>query len=101
MLIHGRILLVNNIILTGQLICRDGDECAVVTKFLPLHIQLTRAEPGCIFFHVEPTDAPWVWDVSECFQDGHSFELHQTRVKTSEWGRVTAGIQRSYSLSGL
>jgi quinol monooxygenase YgiN len=92
---------VNNIILTGQLICQGDDEIAVVTEFLPRHVELTRAEPGCISFEVNQTGDPRVWDVSECFQDARSFELHQARVKASQWGRATAGIKRSYSVSGL
>ncbi len=91
----------NNIILTGQLICQNDDETAVVTELLPRHLELTLAESGCISFAVEQSDNPWVWDVSESFQDARSFELHQARVKASEWGRATADIKRSYSVSGL
>ena len=91
----------NNIFLTGQLICQGDGEIAIVTDFLPRHIDLTRAEPGCVFFEVNQTVDPLVWDVSECFQDAGSFELHQARVKSSEWGRATAGIKRCYSVSGL
>lgn len=91
----------NNIILTGQLICQSGDETAVVTEFLPRHLDLTLAESGCISFEVEQSDNPWVWDVTESFQDARSFELHHARVKASEWGRATADIKRSYSVSGL
>lgn len=94
-------MLVKNINLTGQLMCQNDDEIAVVTEFLPRHIELTRAEPGCISFEVNPTDNPQVWAVDECFQNADSFALHQTRVKASEWGRETAGIKRSYSVTGL
>ncbi|WP_343317376.1 antibiotic biosynthesis monooxygenase [Arthrobacter sp. TMP15] len=91
----------NNIILTGQLICQSDHETAVVTEFLPRHLELTLAGSGCISFAVEQSDNPWVWDVSESFQDARSFELHQARVKASDWGRATANIKRSYSVSGL
>lgn len=91
----------NNINLTGRLVCQGDEESAVVTKFLPRHIELTRAEPGCISFEVKQTDDPLVWDVEECFQDADSFRLHQRRVKASEWGRATAGIKRNYSVTGL
>lgn len=77
----------SNIILTGQLICRGDDETATVAEFLPRHIELTLAESRCLSFEVEQSDDPWIWDVSECFQDARSFELHQARVKDSEWGR--------------
>jgi quinol monooxygenase YgiN len=92
---------VNTINLTGQLICQNEDELAIVAGFLPRHIDATRAEPGCISFEVTQTEDPLVWDVSECFHDVHSFEFHQARASAGEWGRATAGIKRSYSVSGL
>lgn len=98
---HGRIHFMNAIILTGQLICQGDDEIALVKEFLPLHLELTRAEPGCISFEVAPSGDPNIWDVSECFQDGESFLHHQMRVKASEWGHATADIERNYSISGL
>lgn len=87
--------------LTGQLICQGDDEIAVVAGLIPRHIELTRAELGCISFEVNQTDDPRVWDVTESFQDADSFHLHQARVKANEWGRATAGIKRSYSVTGL
>ncbi|ALE93897.1 antibiotic biosynthesis monooxygenase [Arthrobacter alpinus] len=90
-----------NINLTGQLICQSDEEMAVVTELLPRHIELARAELGCISFEVNQTSDPRVWNVSESFQDAGSFELHQVRVKVSDWGYVTAGIKRNYSVSGL
>ena len=100
-LVHVRIIVVNNVFLTGLLICQSDGEAAIVAEFLPRHLELTRAEPGCISFEVSPSGDPLVWDVAECFQNADSFELHQARVKTSEWGRATAGIKRSYAVSGL
>lgn len=101
LIVHGRINLVNNIFLTGQLICHDVDEIAIVVEFLPKHIELTRAELGCVFFEVNQTDDPMVWDVAECFRDAASFELHQSRVQSSDWGRATTGMKRQYSVSGF
>lgn len=86
--------------LAGRLICRSEAEIAIVTEHLTRHIELTRAEPGCISFEVEPSNEPGVWDVSECFKNTASFEFHQARVKHSEWGRQTAGIHRDYAVSG-
>lgn len=91
----------DTIILTGQLICQGDDEIALVKELLPAHTELTRAEPGCLSFEVAPSGDPNIWDVSERFQDAESFARHQARVKDSEWGRATAGIKRSYSVSGL
>lgn len=93
--------LVENIILTGQLICQNAAEIALVAEFLPQHIELTRSEPGCISFEVVQTGDPKVWDVAERFTDALSFERHQARIKASEWGHVTAGIKRSYTVLGL
>lgn len=97
----GTLDVVSSIELTGQLICRDEEQIAVVAEFLPRHIELTRAEPGCISFEVNQAGDPLVWDVAERFHDADSFHLHQARVKASEWGRATAGIKRNYSVSGL
>lgn len=84
--------------LTGQLICRSSAEARTVGQHLPEHIILTRAEPGCLSFHVTPTTDPLVWDVAERFEDDTVFAAHQARVATSEWGRATAGIERRYTI---
>lgn len=97
----GTLLVVKNIDLTGQLICHGDEEIAVVMEFLPQHVELTHAEPGCISFEVNQTDDPRVWDVAERFRDADAFHSHQARVKASAWGRATAGIKRSYSVTGL
>ncbi len=36
--------------LSGQMIAADQAEADLIRKYLPLHIALTRAEPGCICF---------------------------------------------------
>lgn len=90
-----------NIKLVGQLICRDDTEVALVEKHLARHIELTCAEPGCLAFEVVQTEDPMVWNVAEHFQDADSFYLHQARVRASAWGRATAAIKRSYTVTGL
>lgn len=87
--------------LSGQLVCRDGDEAAIVLQHLPLHISLTRTEPGCVSFEVQQTDDPLIWQVEERFIDKAAFDAHQARVAASEWGHVTLGIERRYSIEGL
>lgn len=84
-----------------RLIRRGEDESAIVVELLPRHIELTRAEEGCVSFAVEQSDNRWVWDVSERFKDARSFDLHQERVQASEWGYATADIKRSYTISGM
>ncbi|GGA95863.1 putative quinol monooxygenase [Allosediminivita pacifica] len=86
--------------LNGHLICSSPDELATVETYLPDHIRLTRAEPGCLSFDVTQTEDPMVWRVAECFIDRAAFEAHQRRVKASDWGRATAGIRRAYEVTG-
>lgn len=89
------------ILLTGQLVCADASDLALVQQYLPLHRELTHAEPGCVSFAVEPTTDPLVWQVDECFADAAAFSAHQARVKASQWGRATAGMTRRYEIQGL
>jgi quinol monooxygenase YgiN len=91
----------SNVFLSGQLVCSDQDQAAIVARFLPLHIELTRAEQGCLSFDVSLTDDPWVWQVDEQFQDAASFRAHQQRVAESGWGRVTASSNRRYEIKGI
>ncbi len=90
----------SNVFLSGHLICGDQDQATVVAEFLPLHIELTRAEQGCLSFEVNLTENPWVWQVDEQFQDAASFRAHQQRVAESEWGRATENINRQYEIKG-
>lgn len=71
----------------------------LVRLLLPKHLELTRAETGCLRFEVVQTGDPLVWDVSEVFADEVSFDLHQKRVRSSGWGRATAGIVRDYVIA--
>lgn len=81
--------------LTGKLICASEEQAAIVREYLPEHIRLTLAEPGCLEFEVSHAGA-MTWDVYEVFADQRAFELHQARVRASTWGMVTAGIAREY-----
>lgn len=87
--------------LTGQLVCKNQDEAQLVSEHLPKHIALTRAEPGCLSFEVVRSADPLVWHVEEHFGNESAFRAHQDRVASSEWGRVTLGIERRYSTRGL
>lgn len=86
--------------LTGELRCADAAERERVRTHLPAHVALTRAEPGCLAFDVDPTDDPFVWRVSERFVDEAAFDAHQRRVAASTWGAETAGIERRYEIRG-
>lgn len=87
--------------LSGQLVCRDQAQAGVVAAYLPDHITRTRAERGCLSFFVVLTDDPLVWRVDERFEDSAAFTAHQERVATSDWGRVTAEIERRYVIDGI
>lgn len=87
--------------LSGRLICARADECAIIERYLPQHIALTRAEPGCLRFDVTRSDDPRVWLVEELFVDQAAFDVHQARVKASEWGEKTAGIRRDYEITAV
>lgn len=83
---------------SGRLICENADEAAIVEEHFPEHIRLTREEPGCEMFEVEQSDDPMVWTVRERFSSSEAFKAHQTRTKSSEWGRVSAGIKRDFKV---
>ena len=89
------------VVLSGVLVCTADAQVATVQRFLARHVELTRAEPGCVSFAVEPTTDPRVWQVDAVFTDPAAFRLHQERVRTSEWGRETVGIERHYTVEGL
>lgn len=84
--------------LSGNLICRNESEVDVVRRFAPDHIELTRSEPGCLAFVVEPTEDALVWRVDERFVDRDAFDAHQARVVASAWGSATAHLQRHYEI---
>ena len=84
--------------LSGQLVCADATEVAIVIRYLPAHLALTRNEPGCLSFEVGQTSDPLSWQVDELFLDADAFAAHQRRVALGEWGRATAGIERRYAI---
>lgn len=84
--------------ISGQLICADTAEAALVTAHLPAHVAATRAEAGCLSFEVTQA-GPRVWDVAETFADRTAFDAHQARAATSPWAAATAGIRRAYTIT--
>lgn len=84
--------------LSGHLICASVHELELVRRYLPEHVRLTRAEPGCLSFDVVQTDDPMVWRVDERFTDMRAFKAHQDRTRASEWGRRSSGIGRDFQL---
>ena len=89
----------HRVTLSGELRCADDAEAALVRAHLPMHLELTRAEPGCLSFEVDATDDPHVWRVAETFANEAAFEAHQRRTAASAWGTHTSGIARRYTTS--
>ncbi|WP_244310958.1 putative quinol monooxygenase [Corynebacterium hindlerae] len=87
--------------LTGTLRCATKEDAQLVSNYLPAHVALTCAEPGCLMFEVTPTEDPLVWQVREEFTDRDAFELHQRRVQASAWGKATSHIARDYHVTDL
>ncbi len=76
-----------------------AERLAQVMAALPLHIELTRAETGCLKFEVtESVEVRGRLDVSEIFIDQAAFEAHQARNRASAWFRVTEGIERHFNI---
>lgn len=77
------------------------DRVQDVRDALPIHVALTRAEPGCLSFVVEEDqNCPGRFLVSEVFVDRAAFEAHQTRTRASDWFQITQGLARHYVIEG-
>lgn len=90
---------------TGSRVFLDGylempaDRRAAVLAALPDHVALTRAEPGCLSFEVNPDpDNALRLLVAETFIDQAAFDAHQARARVSAWADVTAGLPRHYKI---
>ena len=85
--------------LTGRLICKNREETALVRRYLPEHIRLTKEEAGCLAFEVRETDDPLIWSVEELFTSQETFDAHQVRTKASTWGTETRAIAREDAIA--
>ena len=89
----------SKVVLKGYIIVADKD-LSTVKQELENHKKLTRAEKGCLVFEVNQNkDNPNRFDVYEEFTNKQAFETHQARVKSSDWGRVSANAERHYEIS--
>jgi quinol monooxygenase YgiN len=86
------------ITLTGFIEIPAGDRA----RLLPLlveHIRLTRAEPGCLAFHVTETEpGSGRFAVAERFRDRATFDAHQARSSASPWGLASRHLKRDYAV---
>lgn len=88
-------------ILKGFIIVPPNDLAAVKDE-LDNHIQLTRAETGCLIFEVTQDQLnPCRFDVCEEFAEQAAFQAHQARVKSSRWGEITVNVERHYTVTGI
>lgn len=86
------------IILKGYIDVPDS-KLNAVKEALPLHIELTRQEEGCLEFQVEQDKINRnIFNVYEEFANKKSFEEHQNRVQSSGWGKLTENIERYYQI---
>ncbi|HMO71544.1 MAG TPA: antibiotic biosynthesis monooxygenase [Paracoccaceae bacterium] len=87
--------------LRGHLRCLTPDEAAAVRAHAPAHVAATRAEPGCLSFHIEATDDPMTFAVDETFRDRAAFDAHQARTRESPWFAATRTILRDFRVEDL
>ena len=84
--------------LTGTLICAAQDDLKIIETYLPDHIRLSRAEPGCISFNVTQTPDPLVWLLDETYADHAAYNMHQARNRASVWWAKSQGLIRDFKL---
>lgn len=84
------------VVLKGFVLAVDEDLPGIEAE-LPKHIELTRQEQGCVIFEVtqDPQNRNR-FKVYEEFLDQESFDAHQARVKNSDWGTVSANLEKHY-----
>ncbi len=90
----------SKVTLKGFITVPDCDIFDVLNE-LPNHIALTRKEAGCLVFNItQDENDSFRFDVYEEFENKQSFEQHQSRVRSSEWGKITKNVERNYVIEG-
>jgi quinol monooxygenase YgiN len=86
--------------LEGYVLVADSD-LAAVKRELANHIQLTRQEKGCLAFEVsQDNENKNRFNVYEEFTSQGAFKLHQQRVSSTEWGKVSSRLEKHYKTNG-
>ncbi|NQZ20861.1 MAG: antibiotic biosynthesis monooxygenase [Colwellia sp.] len=89
----------SEITLQGHIIVPDADLDTVKSELL-IHTKLTKQETGCLLFNVTvDKNNPNKFDVYEKFVNQAAFDIHQNRVKNSNWGKVTHRVKRHYQVN--
>ncbi len=79
-----------------------NSDLEAVIEELPNHITLTRQETGCLVFEVsQDNDDLNRFYVYEEFANKKAFELHQQRARNSNWGKISASVERHYEISSI
>jgi quinol monooxygenase YgiN len=85
--------------LTGYLDVPEERLASVIAR-LPIHLERTRLESGCLEFDVsQSTTGEGRLLVSELFEDQAVFEAYQKRIAALSWAEITAGIRRHYEIT--
>lgn len=91
----------SKVILQGHILVPDN-ELELVRQALVVHKELTLAEPGCIVFRVsQSTLQPNRFEVYEEFTSREAFQAHQSRVRSSDWGKITKNVTRHYQVTDV
>lgn len=85
--------------LTGTVTCKTPDDRRVIETYIPDHIRLSRAEPGCLTFDVVQTADPMIWHLDETYTDQAAFDAHQTRNRASIWWQLSQNFVRDFKIS--
>jgi len=88
-----------NLIVSGTITCTQ-QELATFSEVVSEHINLTRAEPGCIEFDIKQ-DAPGscTFLIAERFTNRAAFESHTARTRASDWWGKTQHIPRDINIT--
>ena len=86
------------VILRGYVVV-PREDLEAIKRELPIHIENTRKEEGCLIFDViQENEHSTRFNVHEEFIDKESFQVHQERVRNSNWGKISRNIERHYHI---
>jgi len=79
-----------------------ADRLEAVRAATDEHSRRTRAEAGCLLFEMaEDPSIPGRFLIDEEFIDETALQAHRDRKAGTEWDRVTDGLPRNLTHSGL
>lgn len=88
----------SKVILTGYVIIPENER-ELYEAAIPIHLKLTRAEPGCLKFTIAADkNDPCRFSLYEEFKDQAAFDHHQTRTEASNWAKISVNMKRHFSV---